>query len=520
MSTLEPTPVVSPHVDSGAGRASLQRVSLLLLLVYLPFAAFWPSTLSLAIRWEDVVHRTYTHGYLVLAISAWMLWRDRVSLAREMPRPFYPAAAVVFGLVLVWLVAFRAGIQIVHQSILPLVSWAAVLACLGWSMARRAILPIGYLYFAVPVWDAVNSTLQEVSVFAVRQLLKVAGVPAYFVGNTFQIPEGSFEIADGCSGLHFMVVALAIGVLYGEVNRESWRNRIILVLMAGAMAALTNWVRIFVIVMAGHLTDMQHYLIRGEHYNFGWMMFAVMMVLFFLLSRFLPPSVPVQESRAVDTSPYWAHPVSRPVMAVVLGAVGCAPVSIYLGTRTAPTGSHLPMLPVNSQDWREETPGQSTWHPRFVGVDEQIWKNFIKDGQVVEVFAARYWQQSQGREVAGFENAPFGEGARVMSTGARAPLPLWNESRVRDAEGREWIVWSAYLIEGAWFTSSLHAQVYYGWSSLFSSPSSTAVLLRAACQPDCASGQQALVAFSESSIVPPDGAVRQMNGLPPRSAGE
>jgi exosortase A len=519
MSTLEPIPVVSPHVDSGSGRASLQRLGVLLLLVYLPFVAFWPSTLALAVRWEDIVHRTYTHGYLVLAISAWMLWRDRIGLAREAPRPFYTAVAIVFGLVLFWLVAFRAGIQIAHQSILPLVSWAAVLACFGWPLARRVILPVGYLYFAVPVWDAVNSTLQEVSVFAVRQLLKLAGVPAHFVGNTFQIPEGSFEIADGCSGLHFMVVALAIGVLYGEVNREGWRNRIILVLMAGAMAALTNWVRIFVIVMAGHLTDMQHYLIRGEHYNFGWMMFAGMMVLFFLLARVLPPSVPAPEGLALNASPHRGYPVSRSVMALVLGAVVFAPASIYLGTRTAPTGSDLPLLPVKSQDWREETPRQSTWHPRFVGADEQLWKNFIKDGQVVEAFAARYWQQSQGRELAGFENVPFGEGTKVMSTGALAPLPLWNESRVRDAEGREWVVWSAYLIEGSWFTSSLRAQIYYGWLSLFSSPSSTAVLLRTGCQSDCASARLTLAAFSAGGIGPPGGNAGQMNGLTPRSTG-
>ena len=88
MSTLESIPVVSPQVASGDGRAAVQRVALLLLLVFLPFLAFWPSTLALAVRWEDIVHRTYTHGYLVLAISAWMLWRDRASLAREPSRPF------------------------------------------------------------------------------------------------------------------------------------------------------------------------------------------------------------------------------------------------------------------------------------------------------------------------------------------------------------------------------------------------------------------------------------------------
>jgi exosortase/archaeosortase family protein len=371
------------------------------------------------------------------------------------------------------------------------------------------------------VWDAVNAVLQNVSVAAVRQLLKMAGVPAYFVGNTFQIPEGAFEIADGCSGLHFMIVALAIGVLYGEVNRDGWRNRVILVVLAGAMAALTNWLRIFVIVMAGHLTDMQHYLIRGEHYNFGWMMFAGMMVVFFLLARFLPiedsaPDAPAYEGRPDERD---GRSVSRPIVAVVLGSIMIAPVWTYLDSRTASGASGLSLLPLQAEGWKESVPDQSTWRPRFVGVDEQLWRNFVKDGQVVEAYAARYWEQSQGKELAGFENSPLGEGVKVIAGGALASLPLWNESRVRGDAGPEWIIWSAYMIDGSWYTSSLRAQVSYGWSSLFSSPVSTAVLLRAACQPDCAAARQLLSWFSVSALVLPNNTARRTNQLPPRSAG-
>ena len=40
---------------------------------------------------------------------------------------------------------------------------------------------------------------------------------------------------------------------------------------------LTNWCAFFIIVVAGHLTDMQHHLVTDEHYSFGWYMFAGMM---------------------------------------------------------------------------------------------------------------------------------------------------------------------------------------------------------------------------------------------------
>ncbi len=57
------------------------------------------------------------------------------------------------------------------------------------------------------------------------------------------------------------------------------------------VAILANWVRVFSIVLAGHLTNMKHPLITKGHYWFGWGVFAVAMVLFFVVeSRFSSPA--------------------------------------------------------------------------------------------------------------------------------------------------------------------------------------------------------------------------------------
>ena len=106
------------------------------------------------------------------------------------------------------------------------------------------------------------------------------------------LAAGVFEVAGGCSGIHFLIVSLALATLYGEIGRDSLKVRLQLVALAAGLALLTNWLRVYIIIVAGHLTDMQHFLIREGHYNFGWMLFAGMMVVFFLLARRFAPIAP------------------------------------------------------------------------------------------------------------------------------------------------------------------------------------------------------------------------------------
>ena len=78
--------------------------------------------------------------------------------------------------------------------------WGAVLAFYGRNAARALFFPLGYLIFAIPVWDYLNPLAQWSSIFVVRFLLRVTGVPAYFDETTVHLPAGTFEIAHGCSG--------------------------------------------------------------------------------------------------------------------------------------------------------------------------------------------------------------------------------------------------------------------------------------------------------------------------------
>ena len=244
---------------------------------------YWPGTLSLGELWSDTTGDTYTSGFLIAAVSLWLLWRQRAQLVPSpLPaRQCLAALALLAGAALIWQFALRAGIQVVYLTLLPFLWWLCVALVCGRRAARATAFPLGFLIFALPIWDYLIPLLQWLTVHVVRLALRVTGVPSYFKGEYVQIPAGIFQIQGGCSGLHYFIVGLAIAVLLGELRRDDWRVRLQLILVGGALAILSNWIRVFSIILAGHLSHMQSYLVRVSHYSYGWFVFLATLILFF-----------------------------------------------------------------------------------------------------------------------------------------------------------------------------------------------------------------------------------------------
>lgn len=461
-------------------------------LILVTFVLFWPTTASLNIRWQDSVLRTYTHGYLIIALVLWLLWRGRERWSQAPAHVSIVGLVMLAGLSVAWLVAYRAGLQVLHQALLPLIAAAAVLTCFGAAVTRRMALPLAYLYFAIPLWDAAIPLLQWISVFAVRVQLRLVGIPAFFESNTFQIPAGAFEIAGGCSGLHFFVVAMAISVLYGEINRDTPWTRIKLAVFAALMAMLANWVRIFIIAVAGHLTDMQHYLVSGEHYSFGWGVFAVMMLVYFVVVQRWPV---VSKADDVDT------PAPREPAIPLIGA-GCALAGLLLaplwtvfdGNQAATIGP-LRAAPGSVPGWQRRALASGSWQPVFQGADLQDHSEFTAGGDHVEGYTALYAMQRQGKELVSYENSLLGPTLRTAAP-SLPPVPgLWAQMEVRDQQGARWLLWYTYEVGEHRQTSGLRVQIEYGIRSLFDDPPSAIVAVRSRCEADCVTAQAALTRF-------------------------
>src|SRR5689334_10321655 len=120
----------SLELTTVAGRATMARIQNLralgaIVLVVLGFVLFWPTTLSLIEQWEDTVRRTYTHGYLIVALTLWLLWRNRSQWAQVELRPSLLPAIAVVAASIVWLITYRAGVRIGHEALLPAMIFGA-----------------------------------------------------------------------------------------------------------------------------------------------------------------------------------------------------------------------------------------------------------------------------------------------------------------------------------------------------------------------------------------------------------
>lgn len=475
---------IAPSRVTNRARAAIAVAAMLVLA--LAFISFWPTTSALAARWEDSVHRTYTHGYFVVVLSFWLLWRVRGALTD--PRPNWPAALALLAIGVAWLIAWRAGVQTAHQALFPILALLGIAASSGLANAKACLVPVGYLFFAIPVWDEINPVLQWSSVFAVRTMLQVTGIPAFFVDNTFQIPAGQFEIAGGCSGLHFFIVALAVAVLYGEINRDTFKTRLALVVLAGIFAMATNWLRIYLIVVAGHLTDMQHYLVSVEHYRFGWFMFAAAMLVFFAVVRRWPaPEVGRECTAASSPTP------TRLIGGLTLAGACFAAILIWrVSERNVAGDVAAHGLPSGGSI---TDPAAAPWRPILLEADREEQRRYEMGLSAVDAYVATYLRQQQGKELSGYGNSLLG--ARMRQVHAPVRDGAWNELVAMDDAGALWLVRLSYRIDDSWYASALRAQLAYGVRSLLSAPLASVVIARAPCSNECSAARVALVRFQE-----------------------
>lgn len=461
---------------------------MILLALLAAVAACWPSFVSLHQLWTDWQLTTFTHGYLIVAIVGWLLWRDRKALqGLSAPGP-WPMVLPLMATAFLWLFAVQASVQFVEFALLPLVLWAAVLAACGWPVALRVAFPIGLLLIATPLPNALNPVFQWASVYAVRFALRLCGIPAYFDANHVQIPEGTFEIAGGCSGLHFAIVGTAIALLIGELRGDRWRGRLMLAALGLALSMMANWVRIFVIILAGHFTHMQHYFVTRSHYGFGWAVFAVMMAIFFLLERRIP--VAERPARTQPANSLKSRFAVTPLLPVL------ATLALLVGWRLAasrPATTDLQPSPVPS-GWVGTVVTNSEWMPRFEGIDAQRLQLLSRNGTTGYKYLGLYRSQRQGKELDGYDNDPLGglkssrEVDSLNSPGAPEVL------QARDSSGRNSLVAVAYRVADRRFASAWKAQLWYATLSLLHlrSPASIVEVLRVDCEANCSSAAEAL----------------------------
>lgn len=488
-------PDTSARTDASAARSAWVIFAVQIVVVACAVIALTPTVEALKLSWTDTHNLSYTHGYLIAAVCLWLLFRNRHDSA-QLPIRQAPALGLLLVLAsLLWLILVRASIEIGHQLLLPGMILLAAATALGPRIAARNLFAYGYLYFAIPIWDFVNGLLQAGTVYAVAVMLKVTAVSAYVDGNFVHLASGVFEIAGGCSGLHFFIVALALGALYGELQRDTLKVRVQLVAMAFVLALIANWLRVYSIIVAGYMTDMQHYLVRVEHYRYGWLVFAVMMVIFILLARRLPsPPQDANELRMPAATPPIGVLAMGVVVAIATLVVG--PLWNQFRPLTPASITAADSLPRDLGSWAGPVAASSSWKPIFEGAERVEQGEYYAGDRRVEALNVIYSIQTQDRELTGYRNSVAGSGAvSVVSSGVVGRMQHAVNELVLEVRGERSVLWYFYAVDGRRTEHGALAQLLYGAYSLAHAPSSRLIAGRTPCADTCDAARQTLHAF-------------------------
>jgi exosortase len=208
---------------------------------------------ELVIDW--IVDPNYSHGFLVIPVAAYLLYRQRGQL--EFPVKTCGMGVALAVVASVGLVLGVAASQFfVARLSLVLQITGIGLAYLGRANFRRAWFAFFFLLFMIPVpaviYYQATLPMQMLATQVTAFLLEIIGVPAVRQGNIIHLPDYSLEVVEACSGLRSLVTLIALGSLYAWLYMRGRVRAVVLALATIPIAMLANVVRICITAVAAY----------------------------------------------------------------------------------------------------------------------------------------------------------------------------------------------------------------------------------------------------------------------------
>lgn len=424
---------------------------------------FWPTAWSMVAIWER--SETFTHGFLIVPIALWLVWHRRHHLAAVVPSLSWIGLAVFFAAALAWLAGHLADALVVAQFGLVGMVVGGIWATLGNQAARQLTFALAFLFFAVPVGEALVPPLMEFTASFTVGLLRLTGIPVYREGLFFSIPSGNWSVVEACSGIRYVIASVTLGVLYAYLAYQSLWRRLLFILASALVPVLANGLRAYIIVMIGHLSDMR--LATGvDHLIYGWVFFGVVMLIVFSIGAIW------REPETLPPAAASGSAIAARQVGVILAAVVVVSAAVLLRIGADRIADHQSVvraplaMPPAVGEWARVEPSPWTWSPSLLPADQRAAAAYRQGPLFVSVDVAHFVRQRQDAEVINSQNLVVGGkdpvwrvvgqgAARLETAGGLVDVDTF---RVRGPESLA--VWRWYRIGGRYTTNPYVAKLY------------------------------------------------------------
>lgn len=448
---------------------------------------FYPNALRFYGIWT-AENSIYSHGLLLLPISLYLIVREWISTQNRKNIQFRPISTVLLiGLSITWLISEITHIQIASQVIFLFILCFYVISLLGIRYNFRLIFPILIILSAAPIWSIFSQPLQEPTAFTVNELLKLTGYSSFQEGYLISIPEGIFEVGNTCSGLRFQIAAITATALYVYTVRYSLLKSIIYVITASLIAFISNTIRIYIVVLAGHYTNMTHNLLV-DHIWLGWLVFSCSFMCFIILAGLLDNKYENNDTLVVnDIKTIKTNEVS--VVKSILLALSVAivasigPIANWLiNTPAKEYNFKSTNIQLNFDDWKT-TETNNKWKPTWLPSDFESLTSYLNNNNKVDLFISTFFYQEQGREVISDMNKTFNDikwrridsslRTVIIEDGKQIPI---EEEIIIDPKSSKRVNWIWYYVGGVPTNNALLAKLH-GVTSVLKGRSDATVMI-------------------------------------------
>lgn len=353
----------------------------------------------------------YSHGFLILPISAFLVWSKHDVLAEVSISRSKIGIVIAAGMSMLWWLGDNLGVQLVSQFAVVCMIPASVLAVFGREFVKEIRFALGFLIFAVPFGEFLIPYLIDFTAAFAVEALNIFGIPVLRDGPYFQVPTGSYEVAKACAGLRFFVATLAFSVLFGHFLFIGVRKVILFVAFALCLSILMNGIRATSVVLILHFTDFD--IAAGPDHEFvGWILYGLMLSLIIWVGcRWRDASVDktvLQQSQnhlTEDSIRERRLSIFSMGVFVVLATLAGPILNSALRSPDMPGDIRTSGLPSFVDGWTADDELQSSWRPSYIGYSQMSLGNYARDDHIIDVALIRYRSQNQGADITNTTNS-------------------------------------------------------------------------------------------------------------------
>lgn len=427
---------------------------------------FWQTAHSMVdIWWRS---ETFAHGFLIVPISLWLIWNKRKTLAALQPTPNPWGLLPLFGFSVLWLISNLVDILVIQQFSLVAILVVTIWTLLGNKVTGAIAFPLGFLFFAVPVGEALILPLMGFTADFTVMALQLTGIPVYREGMFFEIPSGHWSVVEGCSGLRYLIASITLGFLYAYLTYYTLWRRLLFIALAIAVPIIANGARAYMIVMIAHLSDMK--LALGvDHYIYGWVFFGIVMLLLFWVGNFWREDKDQSVVSPPRISASTGGVKSKNILLIALGClalISTAPIAAYLSSGVPETATLTLKTPEPVAPWELSLKPAWDWKPRYLGMSAELHQAYVRGTQPASIYLAYYRNQRQDAELVNSQNVMIpqkdphwsnvGEQKIVISL-AGQPVEI-RQTQLRSVN-ENLLIWDWYWLDGTYTSNPYVAKL-------------------------------------------------------------